>query len=115
MIRRPPRSTLFPYTTLFRSDGLAAVFSFGAILAVSVYGLAQDAVLVFGIVANITAALGAVVLGRIEDRVGPKRIIMLSLIGLISTSLVLLFASGTTMFWIFGLIQIGRASCRERV
>src|SRR2546430_12632131 len=25
MIRRPPRSTLFPYTTLFRSLGLAAV------------------------------------------------------------------------------------------
>src|SRR3712207_6983643 len=24
MIRRPPRSTLFPYTTLFRSFGLAA-------------------------------------------------------------------------------------------
>src|SRR5256885_9639371 len=24
MIRRPPRSTLFPYTTLFRSDGQAA-------------------------------------------------------------------------------------------
>src|SRR3712207_7222623 len=23
MIRRPPRSTLFPYTTLFRSDGVA--------------------------------------------------------------------------------------------
>src|SRR2546430_7760218 len=33
MIRRPPRSTLFPYTTLFRSlDGrrlVAAVFEFG--------------------------------------------------------------------------------------
>ena len=26
MIRRPPRSTLFPYTTLFRSEG----FNFGA-------------------------------------------------------------------------------------
>src|SRR3712207_7187748 len=25
MIRRPPRSTLFPYTTLFRSDEAAAV------------------------------------------------------------------------------------------
>src|SRR3712207_8442051 len=24
MIRRPPRSTLFPYTTLFRSEGLLA-------------------------------------------------------------------------------------------
>src|SRR2546430_13052655 len=27
MIRRPPRSTLFPYTTLFRSIGLAAIAS----------------------------------------------------------------------------------------
>src|SRR5258708_10300911 len=25
MIRRPPRSTLFPYTTLFRSQGLGSV------------------------------------------------------------------------------------------
>src|SRR3712207_9212024 len=25
MIRRPPRSTLFPYTTLFRSHGLSTV------------------------------------------------------------------------------------------
>src|SRR3712207_7632164 len=26
MIRRPPRSTLFPYTTLFRSAGIGAAF-----------------------------------------------------------------------------------------
>src|SRR3712207_9019302 len=32
MIRRPPRSTLFPYTTLFRS-GLAAELALGADLA----------------------------------------------------------------------------------
>src|SRR3712207_8435025 len=25
MIRRPPRSTLFPYTTLFRSQGIAEI------------------------------------------------------------------------------------------
>src|SRR2546429_5717252 len=29
MIRRPPRSTLFPYTTLFRSRALAWLFEFG--------------------------------------------------------------------------------------
>src|SRR3712207_7637690 len=28
MIRRPPRSTLFPYTTLFRSPGTALALSF---------------------------------------------------------------------------------------
>src|SRR3989442_5964185 len=27
MIRRPPRSTLFPYTTLFRSSGFSTTFS----------------------------------------------------------------------------------------
>src|SRR5258707_4817692 len=30
MIRRPPRSTLFPYTTLFRSVGAAVDFQPGA-------------------------------------------------------------------------------------
>src|SRR3712207_9068361 len=30
MIRRPPRSTLFPYTTLFRSRQFRVVFQIGA-------------------------------------------------------------------------------------
>src|SRR2546425_9634114 len=30
MIRRPPRSTLFPYTTLFRSVGLSCAVSAGS-------------------------------------------------------------------------------------
>src|SRR2546429_7242091 len=32
MIRRPPRSTLFPYTTLFRSRGFLAAEQLGALL-----------------------------------------------------------------------------------
>src|SRR3712207_8020670 len=37
MIRRPPRSTLFPYTTLFRSDGVAvAAGSIGCAVATAV-------------------------------------------------------------------------------
>src|SRR5258707_4203546 len=31
MIRRPPRSTLFPYTTLFRSQALGGTTSTGAL------------------------------------------------------------------------------------
>src|SRR2546430_11369813 len=34
MIRRPPRSTLFPYTTLFRSDMMFAVRTTGKPVAV---------------------------------------------------------------------------------
>src|SRR2546426_6196904 len=34
MIRRPPRSTLFPYTTLFRSAGALAVVTRGRIYVI---------------------------------------------------------------------------------
>src|ERR1035441_6815265 len=33
MIRRPPRSTLFPYTTLFRSQGLVPAINRAAVVA----------------------------------------------------------------------------------
>src|SRR3712207_8251696 len=35
MIRRPPRSTLFPYTTLFRSHSLATAMCFFALLGIA--------------------------------------------------------------------------------
>src|SRR2546430_7690873 len=41
MIRRPPRSTLFPYTTLFRSDSLDVfgVHGVGGIIGVTLTGV----------------------------------------------------------------------------
>jgi UMF1 family MFS transporter len=104
LFKRDRNSVHFLIASALYRDGLAAIFSFGAILAVSVYGLAQSTVLIFGIAANVVAALGALGMGAVEDRIGPKKVIMISLVGLISTSLILLFAHGTTAFWIFGLI-----------
>src|SRR5438270_6749638 len=40
MIRRPPRSTLFPYTTLFRSRGPPMEYLIGLLLSLAVAGLA---------------------------------------------------------------------------
>src|SRR5258708_9588330 len=40
MIRRPPRSTLFPYTTLFRS-GIAQYFGLDPILPVAGYHIGE--------------------------------------------------------------------------
>jgi MFS transporter, UMF1 family len=104
LFKRDRNSVHFLIASALYRDGLAAIFSFGAILAVSVYGMAPSTVLIFGIAANVVAALGALGMGAIEDRIGPKKVIMISLVGLITTSLILLFAHGTTMFWIFGLI-----------
>lgn len=90
-------------SALFR-DGLAGVFTFGAVLAVTVYGISSADVLLFGIAANVVAALGALIAGRVDDTVGPKRVIVVSLTAMIVTGLILLAVSGPLMFWIFGLI-----------
>ena len=90
-------------SALFR-DGLAGVFTFGAVLAVNVYGIADADVLLFGVAANVVAALGAIVAGRFDDRVGPKAVIVVSLATMIVVGLVLLIVSGPLLFWVFGLL-----------
>ena len=90
-------------SAIFR-DGLSAVFSFGAVLGVSVYGLLPGDVLIFGVAANVAAALGAVIGGLIDDHVGPKAIIVTCLITLTAMAIVMYFASGATAFWICGLV-----------
>lgn len=90
-------------SAIFR-DGVAGVFAFGAILAVSVYGLAEDQVLVFGIAANVVSATGAFLAGWLDDWLGPKIVIVGSLVGMIVTMGVLYAGSGTVLFWSFGLV-----------
>src|SRR5260370_24588470 len=41
MIRRPPRSTLFPYTTLFRSPQLIALHAYAVLM--QIVGIAVEA------------------------------------------------------------------------
>ncbi|MGO3086983.1 MAG: MFS transporter [Corynebacterium flavescens] len=90
-------------SAIFR-DGLSAVFGFGAVLGVSVYGLNAGDVLIFGVVANVAAALGAVVGGLVDDLVGPKAIILTCLGILTAMAGVLYVGSGPTVFWICGLV-----------
>lgn len=89
-------------SAVFR-DGVGAIFTYGAILGTTVYGVAAADVLIFGIAANVVAAAGSFLGGWIDDRTGPKRVIMGSLIGLIVTASVIFFLDGTTAFWVFGL------------
>ncbi|RDI69243.1 MFS transporter [Nocardia pseudobrasiliensis] len=90
-------------SAIFR-DGLAGVFTFGAVLAVRVYGIADSDVLLFGVAANVVAALGAIVAGRFDDRGGPKRVIVVSLAAMTVCGVALLIVSGPVLFWVFGLL-----------
>lgn len=103
-------------SALFR-DGLAAIFTFGAVLAVTVYGINEADVLIFGVAANVASALGAIVGGRLDDRIGPKAVILGSLVGMLVSGGILAFLSGPTAFWIFGLaltLFVGPAQSSSR-
>lgn len=89
-------------SAVFR-DGLTGIFAFGAVLGVSVYGVSQADVLIFGVCVSVVAAIGAAVGGLLADRAGPKPVITFSLAAMIAVGLVLLNGSGPLVFWICGL------------
>jgi UMF1 family MFS transporter len=90
-------------SALFR-DGLAAIFGFGAVLGVNVYGISQADVLVFGVVASVVAAVGAVLGGFVDHRIGSKPVIVASLIAIVALALTLMTLSGSVAFWVCGLL-----------
>lgn len=89
-------------SAVFR-DGVGAVFVYGAILGTTLYGISAGDVILFAIAANVVAALGAFVGGRLDDAVGPRRVILVSLAAMVAAAVGLALASGPRAFWIGGL------------
>jgi MFS transporter, UMF1 family len=90
-------------SAVFR-DGLAGVFTFGAVLGVNVYRISPASVLLFGIAASVLAALGAIAGGLVDDRIGSKPVIVGSLVVIITLALTLMALSGPRAFWACGLL-----------
>jgi UMF1 family MFS transporter len=90
-------------SALFR-DGLTGVFTFGGVLGVNAYGISPAGVLIFGAAASVVAAVGAVLGGLLDDRIGSKPVIVGSLASIIAVGLTLVALSGPRLFWICGLL-----------
>jgi UMF1 family MFS transporter len=90
-------------SAIFR-DGLTGIFTFGAVVGVSVYGVSQADVLLFGACACTVAAIGAVLGGVVDDRIGSKPVIIGSLISLITIGCVMIALDGPLAFWVCGLL-----------
>jgi MFS transporter, UMF1 family len=98
-------------------DGLAGVFTFGGVLGVNAYGISSADVLIFGVAASVVAAVGAVIGGLFDDRIGSKRVIVVSLASIIAVALTLVALSGPRAFWLCGLLLclfIGPAQASAR-
>jgi UMF1 family MFS transporter len=114
-----PETLKFLVSSAVYRDGLAGVFTFGAVIGTSAFGFDLQTTIMFGIAANILAGVGAMVGGRIDDIVGSRTVIAGSLMGLIIAGLgVFLFANaGQITYWIGGLalcLFVGPAQASSR-
>ena len=114
-----PDTFKFLISSAIYRDGLAGVFTFGAVLGSLAFGFSQTQIILFGIAANIVAGIGAAIGGRLDDALGSRKVIAGSLIGLIvAGSGVFIFANaGVITYWIGGLLLclfVGPAQASSR-
>jgi MFS transporter, UMF1 family len=90
---------LYLFAHMIYADGLNTLFAFGGIYAAGTFGLTFEEVLLFGITMNLTAGVGAIALGWLDDYLGSKRTIILSLCCLIIIGSPMLFLQHKYVFW----------------
>jgi MFS transporter, UMF1 family len=98
----------FLIARLFYNDGLITIFALGGIYAVGSLDFSMREVLILGVVLNIFAAIGSFTFGYIEDRIGVKNVINISLLILIFATLLAFIAPWTNfpkeIFWLAGVL-----------
>lgn len=93
----------FLIARMFYTDGLNTLFAFGGIFAAATFGMTSEEVLLFGISLNVTAGLGAAGFAFLDDRWGPKPVILISVGAIALIGLAMLSVTDKTVFWILGL------------
>jgi UMF1 family MFS transporter len=93
----------FLIARLVYNDGLNTLFAFGGIYAAGTFGMGTSEIIVFGIGLNVTAGLGAFGFAWLDDRIGSKPTILLSLAGLLVFGTIALVATEKSTFWAVGL------------
>lgn len=117
--RTAPNTVVFLLASALFRDGLAGVFAFGGVLAQGTFGFSFGEVVIFGVAANVIAGLATIGFGLIDDRVGPKAVIIVSLTCLVLFGLGIFWwhDGGPAVFWILGLLMclfVGPAQSASR-
>ncbi len=121
-IRKYKQITRFLLARLIYNDGLITVFAFGGIYAAGTFGFSMEEIMVFAIVLNVTAGLGAFLMGFLDDVIGGKKTIQISNVGLIIACIIAVVSpnrdiinipfpfigdimiTGKILFWISGVL-----------
>lgn len=86
------------------NDGLVTIFAFGGIYAAGTFGFSFKEIMIFGIVLNVAAGTGALIISIFDDKLGGKITIQISNIILTLAVVLAVFAPGKAMFWAAGVL-----------
>lgn len=117
---REHRPTLwFLLASAVYRDGLAAVFTFGTVIAARVFGFGFTDLVIFGIVLNLVAGISTILAGRLDDRFGPKAVILFAIGGIIACCVAVFIGAGAGkgLFWAAGIVLaalVGPAQAASR-
>jgi UMF1 family MFS transporter len=103
-IRRYRHIGRFLIARMIYTDGLNTLFAFGGIYAAGTFGMPMAEVIKFGILLNVTAGLGALAFGWIDDRIGAKRTILIALVGLLICGGAAVVVTEPLHFWVAGAL-----------
>ena len=87
---------------LFYSNGIVTLFAFGGIFAAGVFGMTMEQVILFAIALNLTAGVGAAGFGWVDDRIGSKATITITLLGLLILGGILVTTRSPLVVWTAG-------------
>ena len=109
---------IFLIARMLYVDGLNAIIIMGGIFAVGVFQLSVKELLQLSIFMNISALVGAIIGGYFNDLLGSKKVIIVSLLGLVISSILILFSFSKVYFLIFATVNglfIGPIQSASRV
>jgi UMF1 family MFS transporter len=97
---KKPSLLAFLTSSMFYRDALNGLYAFGGIYAAGVMGWSILYIGIFGIIANITGALGAWFGGRLDSHVGSKTVVTGCIIFLILASILIISTDQQHIFWV---------------
>ncbi len=89
---------------IFYNDGLVTLIAFGGIYAQGTLGFTISEVLLFGIVLNVAAMIGALGFGFLDDKIGGRPVLFMSLALLTVAAVMAVATTSTTVFWVSGIL-----------
>ena len=98
--RQHANSFRFLIARMIYIDGVNTMFAFGGVYAAGTFGMNLEDIILFGIALNLTAGAGAAIFGWLDDRIGSKRTLTISLVALIASSVGVLLAQTVPQFWV---------------